>query len=192
MFQVFRDEGSRRGIEIGPNDPQLATVYQAPFLEKWLCGMTWILCWNRSTLPLLNSDNPVVMWADRGARAELGVGFHEPALRILFPLTPKICLTAVQNEASLRVVLDDVPESKPQFIDFYPLRLKSGWLGIDQSVMLNQVAVSNAEKYVYANSNDENVQLFLNELFFGLSGPVRRFDRKPIGSPVAPEVRVSV
>jgi hypothetical protein len=191
MFQIFRDEGSRHGIDIGPNDPQLAMVYQAPFLEKWLYGMPWILCWNGSTLPLLTSDNPLVMWADRGEGAELGVGFQEPALRILFPLTPKICLTALQTETSLRAVVDDVPESNPRFSDFYALRLHSGWLGIDQAVMLNQVVVSNAEQYVYANSNDEKVRLLLDDLFFGLSGPVRRFDRKPIGSPIAPEVRVS-
>lgn len=192
MFQIFRDEGSRHGIEIGPNDPQLAMVHQAPILEKWLCGMTWILCWNRSTLPLLTSDNPVVMWADRCEGAELGVGFQEPALRILFPLTPKMCLTAVQTDTSLKAVLDGLPESEPQFSDFYPLRVDSGWLGIDQAVMLNQVTVSNAERYVYANSSDEKVRLFLNDLFFGHAGPVRRFDRKPIGSAIDPEAPVSV
>jgi hypothetical protein len=89
-------------------------------------------------------------------------------------------------------VLNDFPESKPQFSDFYPLRVDSGWLGIDQAVMLNQVTVSNADQYVYANSHDEKVLLFLNDLFFGLSGPVRRFDRKPIGSPVDAEARDSV
>jgi len=55
MFQIFRDEGTRHSIEIAPNDPQLAMVHQAPFLEKWMCGMTWILCWNRSTLPPLQT-----------------------------------------------------------------------------------------------------------------------------------------
>ena len=184
MFQTFRDEGRRQGLNIGLNDPQLAMVAQAPFLDKWLCGMRWVVRRNRSTLPFLTSDNPVVMWADRGEGAELGVGFHEPALRILFPLTPTICLTAAHTDASHRAVLGDTPKSKPQFSDFYPLQVSSDVLGIDEVVMLNQVTVANAESYVYANRNDEKVQLFLTDLFFGRSGPVRRFDRKPIGSPV--------
>jgi hypothetical protein len=58
MFQIARDEWARHGVEAGPNDPQLAMVWQAPFLEKWICGMRWTVCWNRSTLPLLTSDNP--------------------------------------------------------------------------------------------------------------------------------------
>ncbi len=190
MFQILKDEGSRHGVDTGPNDQQLVMVYMAPFLEKWCCGMKWIVCWNLSTLPLLTSDNPVVMWADRGDGADLGVGFLDPALRMLFPLTPNICLTAAQTQTSLKTVQDDTPESTPQFSDSYPLRVGRGSLGIDEAVMLNQVMVSNAERYVYANSNDEKVRLFLNDLFFGLSGPVRRSDRKPIGSPVNPEVGV--
>lgn len=166
-------------------------VHQAPFLEKWLCGMTWILCWNRSTLPLLTSDNPVVMWADRGESAELGVGFLEPALRILFPLTPNMCLNAVQTETSLKAVLDDRAEANPQFSDFYPLRVDTCALGINEAVMLNQVMVSNAARYVYSNNNDDNVRLFLKDQFFGRSGPVRRSDRKPIGSPVHLEEEVT-
>jgi Protein of unknown function (DUF4238) len=192
MFQVFRDEGSRRGIPIGQNDPQLAMVHQAPFLEKWLCGMKWVLCWNQSTLPLLTSDNPVVMWADRGEGSELGVGFQEPELGILFPLTPEVCLRAEQTPASLKAVLDDHLDSKPQFTDFYPLSIDTGWLGIDQAATMNQLTVSNAERYVYANSDDENVRLFLRDLFFGLRGPVRRFDGRPIGSPIDAEAPADV
>jgi hypothetical protein len=184
VFQLFRDEGCRQGLDIGPNDPQLAMVHMAPLLEKWLCGMRWILCNNRSTLPLLTSDNPAVMWADRGKGAELGVGFQEPALRILFPLTPKMCLTAVHTEASLSGVLADYPGSDFQFSDFYPLQVDTGWLGIDQVVILNQVEVANAERYVYASTDDDKLRLFLKDLFFGASRPVRRIDRKSIGSPV--------
>ena len=90
--------------------------------------MTWNLCWNRSTLPFLTSDNPAVMWADRGDGAELGVGFQEPALQILLRLTPTICLLAAQTEASLRTVLQHYPESNPQFIDFYSLTVNRGTL----------------------------------------------------------------
>jgi hypothetical protein len=68
--------------------------------------------------------------------------------------------------------------------DFYSLRIDRGYLGIDEAVSRNQVTVSNAEHYVYSNSNAENVRLFLNDLFFDVPGPVRRSDRKPIGSPV--------
>jgi hypothetical protein len=83
-FQILRDEGTRRGIPIGSNDPQILMVYEAPFLEKWLCGMKWGVCWNQSTLPFLTSDNPVVTWADRGHGAELGVGFGVAEMETLF------------------------------------------------------------------------------------------------------------
>ena len=187
MFQILRDEWTRHSIEVGRNDPQLAMANQAPFLEKWLCGMTWVVCWNRWTLPFLTSDNPVVMWADRGEGAEIGVGFQEPKLQILFPLTPKLCLNAVQTPVSLEEVSRDSPFGTPQFTDFYPLRIDRGWLDIEQVVKFNQVTVSNAERYVYADRNQDNVRRFLENLFFGRSGPVRRSDRKPIGSEIGPD-----
>ena len=184
-----RDEGSHQGISAGSNDPQLAMVYIAPFLEKWLCGMTWTLLCNKSTLPFLTCDNPVVMWAEIGDGFEFGVGVQDPALRVQFHLTPGMCLAAVQTEESLKGVLDDVPECEPEFSAFCPLRVNTVTLGIgiEQVNKLNQVMVSNAERFVYANTNDEGVRLFLKECFFGLSGPVRRFDRKPIGSPARTE-----
>jgi hypothetical protein len=149
MFQIIRDEGRRLGIDVGPNDPQLMMARQAPFNEKWICGMTWTLCWNRSSLPLLTSDNPVVMWADRGGGAELGVGFRDATLEILFPLTPSLCLMLEHTVASHKLVVDDVPESTPEFSAHYPLRIHTGWLDIDQAARVNQITVSNAERYVY-------------------------------------------
>lgn len=159
-------------------------IFIAPYVEKWLCAMKWIVYCNRSSLPLMTSDNPAVMWADTEGGAELGVGFREPALRVLFPLTPRICLLAVHTEASLGAVLKDTPNRGPQMNDYYPLRINRGNLGIEQAVTMNQVTVSNAEHYVYSDSNAENVKMFLDDLFFGKPGPVRRSDRMPIGSPV--------
>jgi hypothetical protein len=183
-FQLLRDEWSREGLEIQSNDPPIAMVFIAPYIEKWLCAMKWIVCRNASTLPVLTSDNPAVMWANRGDGAELGVGFRDPALQVLFPLTPRICLLAVHTQASLRVVLEDTPDKSPQMSDFYPLQINRGNLGIDQIVTLNQITVSNAEHHVYSNSNAENVKVFLDDLFFGQPAPVRRSDRMPIGSPM--------
>ena len=185
MFQIFRDEGRYREIEVGTNDPQLAMVRQTPFLEKWLCVMQWIVCRNRATLPFLTSDNPAVMWADRGDGAEGGVGFREPALRITMPLTPRLCLMCVQTEASLETVCNEDFNASPQFTDFHPLHIDEGWLDIDQTVRLNQVTVANAQRYIYAHSRDEKVMLLLTDFFFGRQEPVRRFDRKPVGSPIA-------
>jgi hypothetical protein len=162
------------------NVPALAMVYVAPFFEKWLCAMRWSVYWNRSSFPFMTSDNPVVMWADRGDGAELGVGFEEPALQVLFPLTPATCLMAAQTEGSLRTVIEDDPESNPQFTGSYSLTVNRGDVGIDGAVRLNQITVSNAEHYVFSSSDAENVRLFLRDLFFGLPGPVRRFDRKPL------------
>jgi hypothetical protein len=184
MFQVLRDEGARQGTNIGCNYPQLAMACQSPFLERWLCGMDWILATDRSTLPLFTSDNPVVMLAARGAGAELGVGFKEPGLEIVIPLSPGMCLTGEQTEVSLNAVLGDVPEFPPEFSESYSLRIDWGWLAIEQAVRVNQLTASNADRYVYTSSNDERVRLFLDEHFAGLAGPARRFDGKPIGSPV--------
>jgi hypothetical protein len=186
-FQLLRDEGIRQRIEVGPNDPQLMMVNIAPFLEKWLCGMTWIVWENRSTFPFLTSDNPAVMWANRAGAVEGGVGFQDPKLQILCPLTPEIAFTAVQTPESLEAVLKDSPYNNPQFTDQYELRCHSSGLEDDGVEMLNLVTVTNAEKYVYSNTASEQVRRFLERVFFGRRGPVRRFDRRPIGSPVGEE-----
>jgi hypothetical protein len=71
------------------------------------------------------------------------------------------------------------------FNDFHQLRVRcKAVAGIAEVVKFNQLTVSNAERYVYADSSQDNVRLFLDDLFFGRSGPVRRSDRKPIGTPV--------
>lgn len=184
IFQIFRDSGRHHGVAMSGNDPALAMVHQAPFLERWLCRMTWTLYENHATLPLLASDNPAVLWSDRGEGAELGTGFADPALRVLLPLTPRLCLMFSHNAVSLQTVHNDRPDTNPQFSDRHQLFIRAGRLGIDETVRLNQVTVANAERYVYANSRDEKVLLFLKDLFFGGPGPVRRFDRKPVGSPV--------
>ncbi len=142
--------------------------------------MTWTLCENHATLPLLTSDNPAVPWADRGEGAELGTGFGDPALQVLLPLTPRLCLIFAHNAVSLQTVRSDPPDANPQFSDRHQLVIRTGQLGIDEAVRLNQITVANAERYVY----DEKVLLFLKDLFFGRPGPVRRFDRRPVGSPV--------
>ena len=157
-------------------------IHMAPFLEKWLCSMTWVVCRNASTLPFLTSDNPAVMFADRGASAEIGVGFQEPALQVLIPLTPKMCLRIINTAKCLDTTANDTPESEVRFTDVHPLMIGRAHFGIEEAVRVNQVTVSNAERYVYANGNDQKVHLFLNDLFFGRPGPVRRFDRRPIGS----------
>jgi hypothetical protein len=183
-FQLLRDEWNREGLEIRSNDPQMAMIYIAPHVEKWLCAMKWIIYCDRSTLPLLTSDNPTVMWADRGDGVELGVGFRDPALRVLFPVTPRMCLLAVHTQASFSAAREDTPDKNPQMSDYYPLRINRGNLGIDQAVTMNHVIVSNAEHYVYSDSHAQNVKMFLDDLFFGRPGPVRRSDRMPIGDPV--------
>ena len=128
------------------------------------------------------------MWADRGEGAEIGVGFHDPALQILFPLTPQLCMKCRQTPQSLEAALHDHPHDTLQFTDRHFLKIARGALGIEEAVTLNQITVSNAERYVYGHSNDEKVLLFLRELFYGRSGPVRRFDGKTIGSEIEAEL----
>ena len=122
---------------------------------------------------------------DRGDGPELGVGFHEATLQVLFPLSPQLCLLWRQTVESLEAILNDPgPEHSPQFTDVHPLSVTHDSLGIDQTDRLNQVTVSNADRYVYSNSNAEDVRLFLSTLFFDKSGPVRRNDHQPIGSAI--------
>ena len=186
MFQLFRDEGMRRGVEIGVNDPQLAMVFMAPQLEKWICAMEWTICDNGSAMPFLTSDAPVVMWADRGDGAELGVGFTEPALQITFPLTPKLSVLCKHTEASITAVREDDPTTRPRFTDLYRMQVSRGRLELVQALRSNLLVATNAHRFVYANNNDLRLQLFLKEHFIGQPGPVRRSDRKPIGSPIDP------
>jgi hypothetical protein len=182
-LQIHRDAGAMAAVEIGRNDPQLAMAYMAPKIENWLCQMSWHVFSNPTDFPFLSSDNPVTTWADRGPGAEGGVGFSDPALRVLFPLRPRTCLAIIQTTEALKSITADTPEKEGSFTRGYELSIRAADLSLLGVVRHNQVTVSNADKYCYASCNDERLHRFMLDQFIHRPAPVRRFDRRPIGSP---------
>jgi hypothetical protein len=182
-FQIHRDAGAMAGVEIGRNDPQLAMVYLAPKIENWLCRMSWLVFSNKTDFPFLTSDNPVTTWADRGSGAEGGVGFSDPALRVLFPLSPRTCLAIIQTNEALQAIAADQPENEGGFTREYELSIRAADLTLLDVVRHNQVTVSNADRYCYASCNDQRLRRFMLDQFIHSPPPVRRFDRRPIGGP---------
>jgi hypothetical protein len=185
-FQLSRDACASEGVKLGRNDPQLVMASLAPKFENYICRMDWLLLWNRSDFAFVTSDNPVTMWANRGTWFEGGVGFNDPGLHVLFPLSPKLSLAAVQTPASLATVMKDFVdgwEEEGSFLQEYDLSVMSADLEVEGVVMHNQVTVSNAENYVYTSCNEDRLQAFMRDCFISRPAPVRRDDRQPIGSP---------
>ena len=183
-FQMHRDACARAGLKVGRNDPQLGMVYMAPIIENWICQLKWFILWNRTDFAFLTSDNPVTTWADRGSAFETGVGFVDPALRVLFPLSPKICVATVQTRASWEAITGESPEREGSFTEKFELSIQSAALTVDGVIRHNQVTTSNAEKYAYATRNEDRLQLFMRDWFTERPAPVRRDDHQPIGSPL--------
>ncbi len=183
FFRLLRDEASGVGLSFGTNDPQFAMVVNAPNFERLLCSMNWTVCRNVSSVAFLTSDNPVAMWADRGAEVEGGVGFIDPDLIISLPLTPTILFLARHCARSRAAVLESTAETTSSFEDHYPLTVDVGSVDAFMAARLNRVTVSNAHEYVYSNRIDSNGEQLLRRWFFGSMAPVRRSDRKPIGTP---------
>ena len=131
------------------------------------------------------------MWANRGTRFE-GVGFHDPGLHVLFPLSPKLCLAAVQTQASLESIMKDFAEGGEggSFLQEYDLSIVSGDLTVQGVVRHNQVTVSNAEKYAYTCCNEDGLKAFMKDWFIHRLAPVRRDDGLRIGSRRNPVSRI--
>ena len=176
-FQFLRDAGAAQDMEIDRNAPQLAMAYIAPKIENWICQLSWLVLRNNTEFPILTSDNPVTTWADIGDGFEVGVGFRDPGLRLLFPLSPKICIACIQTPASLKAISADTAESDGSFCNEYELSVGAGTLTFNALLKHNQVTLANAERYAYSDHKSENLQLFMADWFVGRSGPVRRDDR---------------
>lgn len=187
-MQLLRDFAEVCQYPMSSNDSVMTMVAMGPKFERWFCTMDWTFCTNESKLPFLTSDNPAVMWADRGDHFEGGVGFMDPEMQILVPLTPNLCIRASQSERSMRNILESVSSDKVGgFSDVYEILLRYEDLDIDTVVRFNQIVVANADRYAYASTDASNVLMFMTDVFLGQPQPVRRFDRKPIGSPTRRE-----
>ena len=109
----------------------------------------------------------------------------DPAMRILVPLTPELCVLASQTERSLKNVRESSPGNEVGgFSKIYGITYRYTELDLDAVVRFNQVVVANADRYAYASSDAPSVRAFMSDVFYAQIAPVRRFDGQPIGSPI--------
>jgi hypothetical protein len=76
----------------------------------------------------------------------------------------------------------DSPEGEGSFAHEYELSIRAAELTLLGVVRRNLVTAANADEYAYASCKDEWLSRFMQEQFVRRPVPVRRVDRKPIGS----------
>jgi hypothetical protein len=172
-FQMVLEEMRDHGMSFERDAPQKLMILTVRRLLRWLLRMDWLICYNESDFPFLTSDNPAVMWRDRGPGVETGVGFLVPDLHITMPLAPTVLMMISHTEASLKMVRTEPIDADPE-PGRYALRIRGGPIGTDGVKRLNLVSIANADRCVYASYNDAALQRFLSGRFFGTPGPVRR------------------
>ena len=158
-------------------------------IERWiprLARMNGVLAYNETGLPLLTCDNPAVAWKKNGGGFICGVDQYDAELMVSCPLSPTLLFVAYQTAESLNAVhaeQHDIPRAdrKPQKFE---LHVDIGSLPGFEVKRMNEICVSNAHRYVYANYSDKPLARFLQNRFFGAPAPVRRRDLQPIGSPI--------
>jgi len=189
FLQLVRDGLDADGTVYERDTPQRVMVV---LIERWvprLLRMTGIIARNETGFPLLTSDNPAVLWK----QSRLGDGFmcgvdqYDPDLVVSCPLGPTLMFAAYQTPQSLNSTWAerrDVESCVKQSRSF-ATRIAYTQLTPPEVKRFNNVCISNANNYIYANYCDGTVLRFLQNRFFGAPAPVRRRDLRPIGSPPA-------
>jgi hypothetical protein len=186
FFQLMRDGLDAAGTTYEQDTlPRVMLV----LIERWiprLARMDGVLAYNETGLPLLTCDNPAIAWRKSGNGFIGGVDQHDPELVVSCPITPALMFVAYQTPESLKAVHaerhdvargDREPEKFITHVDI-------GSLPEPEVKRMNQICVSHAHRYVYANYFDKSLLRFLQNRFFGLPAPVRTRDLQPIGSPI--------
>ena len=178
IFQLMRD-----GLDVDGTAYEQNTLpcVMLLLIERWiprLARMNGVLAYNQTGLPLLTCDNPAVAWSGDGFIC--GVDQYHPELIVSCPLSPTLMFVAYQTPKSLNAVhaeQHDIPRAdrKPQK---FASHVDIGSLPESEVKRMNQICVSNAHRYVYANYSDKPLTRFLQKRFFGTPAPVRR---RPIG-----------
>lgn len=184
FFQLMRD-----GLDADGTAYEQDTLPRVMVLliERWiprLARMNGVLAYNETGLPLLTCDNPAIAWKKGGDGFICGVDQYDPDLIVSCPLSPTLMFVAYQTPESLEAVhaeQHDIPHGTPQR---FASHVATGSLPEFEVKRMNQICVSNAHRYVYANYSDEPLARFLQNRFFGAPAPVRRRDLRPIGSPI--------
>lgn len=140
-------------------------------IERWitrLVRMGGMLVYTETSLPLLTSDNPAVMWKKHGDGFICGVDQYDPELVVSCPLAPTLLYVAYQTEASLKAVhaeRHDLPRDQRQpelFKSHFDFGSTPEW----EVKRQNQLCLQNAHQNVYANYCDQPLQRFLHNRFF--------------------------
>ena len=183
-FQLLRDAGAHEGLSFDQNAPTVVMISLASWISNWLSKMDWILSYNETDYSFFTSDNPVVMWRDLGDGPEIGVGFLDSATLVSCPLSPTVAFCARHTERSLIAVrtTDARPDAPLPQREFMNLNVWRHKLDAADVKKLNVVFASNADKYIYANSQSARLRRFLSSRFVHSQAPVRRRDRRPVGS----------
>jgi len=186
FFQLMRD-----GLDADGTAYEQDTLPRVMLLliERWiprLARMNGVLAYNETGLPLLTCDNPAVAWKKSGNGFICGVDQYDPELIVSCPLSPRLMFVTYQTPESLNAVhaeQHDIPRSdrKPQK---FTSHVDIGALPEFEVKRMNQICVSNAHRYVYANYSAKPLARFLQNRFFGAPAPGRRRDLQPIGSPI--------
>jgi hypothetical protein len=171
------------GIPGADVEPQKLIVQMVGWLERWLLQMEWAIVKNESDFPFPTSGEPVNMCKYGVAGIESGVGFGDAKLQIGCPITPKLGFMARHSAVSLAAVRTDNPDEYPA-IPPKPHSIAFGALDPQKVRRFNLGSIANAGRYAYSSYKDQKLQKFFFNRFVGMPGPVRREDRKPIGSPV--------
>lgn len=183
-LQLLRDHLRLHGEEFAPDDPQKLMVTTMLPHERLLWLMRWEVWQVEDDDVLITTDNPATMWSDRGDGAELGVGFSEPGLVLSLPMTSRLCFVARQTKETIAEAAKLLGSADDKLLGT-PLESNVRPRMIDRRTVhrLNQTHVSNGDRYAISSYDDARLRRFMVRNFRANAGPVRRSDRKPIGSP---------
>ncbi len=156
-------------------------------LWLWLILMDWTVYVSDGTYQFLTSDNPVAAWAERvvdgEVGTEVGVALVDSNLRLSFPITPLLSLVGIHSRCSLTAMQADKVEQVQSHLRSWRPQLRYTETPPNRIKCLNHATVVNADRYVFCGERDSRVERFLSRFFINQPSPVRRWDRKPIGSP---------
>jgi hypothetical protein len=156
-------------------------------IALWVTLMSWTGYVGDGVYRLVTSDNPVTLWAERvvGGQVgkEVGLGFADPGMRLSFPVTPLVALVAEHTPFSLAAIdAEDLDGMHDRMRSWQPQFRYENATSIRMKV-LNHATVTNADRYVFHCERDAKVERFLARYLLNQPSPVRRYDRKPVGSP---------
>lgn len=187
FFNLTRDELAASGTSFVENDLRRVMLL---LINRWinrLVRMNGVLAHGESTLPLLTSDNPAIMWSWKRPGTIGGLDQRDPNLVVSCPLSTALVFLACQTSRSLEAIQAEpyeVDQINPKYSRIHS-SIKVEVLPASEIKRMNQMCLANADRYVYSGYKDKTLLKLLDARFFGHPAPVRPRDLKPIGSPLS-------